>query len=61
MIRRLVFVGIADVSGGGVLLRLHAWAADPLRRREIASDLRAAMLRRLIGDGLLGGKAHGGD
>ncbi len=56
-----VSVEIADVSGGGVRLRLHAWAADPLTRREIASDLRAAMLRRLTGDGLLGEKAHGGD
>lgn len=54
-------VEVADLSGGGVRLRLHAWAADPLKRREIASDLRAAMLRRLIGDGLLGGKADGGD
>lgn len=51
-------VEVADVSGGGVRLRLHAWAADPLRRREIASDLRAAMLRRLMDDGLLGGHAH---
>lgn len=51
-------VEVADVSGGGVRLRLHAWAADPLKRREIASDLRAALLRRLTDDGLLGGKAH---
>jgi small-conductance mechanosensitive channel len=56
-----VSVEVADVSGGGVRLRLHAWAADPLKRREIASDLRAAMLSRLTGDGLLGEKAHGGD
>jgi small-conductance mechanosensitive channel len=55
-------VEVADVSGGGVRLRLHAWAPDPLRRREIASDLRAALLRRLTDDGLLGRKAaHGGD
>jgi small-conductance mechanosensitive channel len=54
-------VEVADISGGGVRLRLHAWAADPLKRREIASDLRAAMLRRLTGDGLIGGEADGGD
>jgi small-conductance mechanosensitive channel len=54
-------VEVADISGGGVRLRLHAWAADPLKRREIASDLRAAMLRRLTGDSLIGGKADGGD
>ena len=55
-------VEVADISGGSVRLRLHAWAADPLRRRELASDLRAALLRRLIGDGLLGEEAaDGGD
>jgi small-conductance mechanosensitive channel len=52
-------VEVADVSGGGVRLRLHAWAADPMKRREIASDLRAALLRRLTDDGLLGGTANG--
>jgi small-conductance mechanosensitive channel len=52
-------VEVADVSGGGVRLRLHAWAADPMKRREIASDLRAALLRRLTDDGLLGGRADG--
>lgn len=50
------FVEVADIGGDGVRLRLHAWAADPLRRPELASDLRAALLRRLIDDGLLGGK-----
>ena len=55
-------VEVADISGGSVRLRLHAWAADPLRRRELASDLRAALLRRLVGDGLLGKEtADGGD
>jgi small-conductance mechanosensitive channel len=55
-------VEVADVSGGAVRLRLHAWAADPLRRRELASDLRAALVRRLTDDGLIGrGEAHGGD
>ena len=54
-------VEVADVGGGGVRLRLHAWAADPLRRRELASDLRAALLSRLTGDGLIGGETGGGD
>jgi small-conductance mechanosensitive channel len=53
-------VEVADISGGGVTLRLHAWAADPMRRREIASDLRAALLRRLADDGLIGGEEAGG-
>ena len=52
-------VEVADIGGDGVRLRLHAWAADPLRRRELASDLRAALLRRLTGDGLLGVKEAG--
>jgi small-conductance mechanosensitive channel len=55
-------VEVAGIAGGSVLLRLHAWAADPLRRRELASDLRAALLRRLLADGLVGGgEVHGGD
>ena len=53
------FVEVADISDGGVRLRLHAWAADPLRRRELASDLRAGLLRRLTADGLIGGKEAG--
>ena len=55
-------VEVADIAAGAVLLRLHAWAADPLRRHELASDLRAALLRRLTADGLIGGgEADGGD
>lgn len=42
-------LGAADVS-----LRLHAWAHDPHERRDVASDLRAAILRRLRDDGVLG-------
>jgi len=53
-------VEVADISAGGVQLRLHAWAADPLRRRELASDLRAALLRRLAGEGLTGAEETGG-
>jgi small-conductance mechanosensitive channel len=55
-------VEIADISGGDARLRLHAWVADPLQRRRIASDLRVAVLERLAADGLIGeGKADGGD
>jgi small-conductance mechanosensitive channel len=55
-------VEVADIADGGVRLRLHAWAADPLRRRDLASELRAALLRRLTTDGLIGeAKADGGD
>jgi small-conductance mechanosensitive channel len=42
-------LGTTDVS-----LRLHAWAHDPHARRDVASDLRAAILRRLRDDGVLG-------
>lgn len=55
-------VEVADIGDAGVRLRLHAWAPDPQRRRELASDVRAALLRRLNEDGLLGaGGAGGGD
>jgi small-conductance mechanosensitive channel len=55
-------VEVADIGSGGVLLRLHAWAPDSLGRRDLASDLRAAVLRRLVGDGLIGGgDIDGGD
>ena len=55
-------VEVADIGSGGVLLRLHAWAPDSLKRRDLASDLRAAVLRRLVGDGLIGGgDGDGGD
>ena len=54
-------VEVADISGGGVRLWLHAWCPDPMRRRELASDLRIALLGRLRGDGLIGEeKADGG-
>jgi small-conductance mechanosensitive channel len=54
-------VEVADIGADGVRLRLYAWAADPLRRRELASDLRAAVLRRLVGDGLVGAGDRDGD
>ena len=54
-------VEVAGIAADGVRLSLHAWAPDPLRRRELASDIRAALLRRLTDDGLIdGGKADGG-
>jgi small-conductance mechanosensitive channel len=54
-------VECAEVGDGGVLLRLHAWAADPVRRRELSSDLRIALIRRLTDDGLIGAGAADGD
>jgi small-conductance mechanosensitive channel len=40
-----------------VTLRADAWAADPLTRRDLASDLRAAIVRRLNNDGIYAGAA----
>jgi len=54
-------VEVADIAADGLRLRLHVWAVDPLRRNELASDLRVALLRRLAADGLIGGgEADGG-
>jgi small-conductance mechanosensitive channel len=44
-----------------VTLRVDAWALDPLERRELAGELRAAILRRLNDDGLLADRADGRD
>jgi small-conductance mechanosensitive channel len=55
-------VEIAGLSESAAHLRIHAWTADPLRQRDLASDLRIASLRRLTGDGLLSaGEVDGGD
>lgn len=48
-------LGSADVS-----LRLTAWAPDPLRRRTLASDLRVALARRLLADGVIPGRGEAG-
>jgi small-conductance mechanosensitive channel len=47
-------VTVEQLGAEGVGLRLHAWAPDPHSRRELASDLRGAVLTRLVGDGVLG-------
>ena len=47
-------VTVEDLGATDVTLRLHAWARDPHARRDVASDLRAAILRRLRDDGVLG-------
>jgi len=47
-------VTVEDLGAADVTLRLHAWARDPHARRDVASDLRAAILRRLRDDGALG-------
>ena len=43
-----------------VTLRVDAWVLDPLERRDTASDLRAAILRRLNDDGIYAGRPDGG-
>ena len=48
-------VTVEQLGAGDVGLRLHAWVTDPLARRTLASDLRAAVLVRLRADGVLGG------
>jgi len=47
-------VDVDDIRGKEVVLRVHAWAQDPIGRRDVASALRIALLRRLIADGVLG-------
>ena len=49
-----VYGTVEELGAADVTLRLHAWAHDPLTRRDLASDLRAAILRRLCDDGVLG-------
>lgn len=46
-------VDVDDICGKEVVLRVHAWAQDPMRRRDLASALRIALLRRLLADGVL--------
>lgn len=47
-------VTVEQLGADGVSLRLHAWAKDAHERRELASDLRAGVLTRLVADGVLG-------
>jgi small-conductance mechanosensitive channel len=54
-------VTIEELGATIVALRLHAWAHDPLKRRELASDLRGAILRRLLDDGVLGAPQEASD
>ena len=53
-------VTVEDLGATEVALRLHAWAHDPHARRDLASDLRAAILRRLRADGVLGAREASG-
>ena len=45
-------VGVEALEPEHVTLRVDAWVVDPLKRRELASQLRAAILRRLNDDGI---------
>ena len=47
-------ITVEDLGATSVTLRLHAWAHDPHARRDVASDLRAAVLRRLCDDHVFG-------
>jgi small-conductance mechanosensitive channel len=53
-------VTVEELGPTHVSLRLHAWALDPHRRRDVASDLRAAILRRLRDDGVIGAREASG-
>ncbi len=53
-------VTVEQLGAEGVSLRLHAWANEPHERRELASDLRAAVLARLVADGVLGRREANG-
>jgi small-conductance mechanosensitive channel len=46
-------VDVEELRADHVTLRINAWASEPLQRRRLASDLRAAVLRRLLEDGLV--------
>lgn len=48
-------VDVEALGAGEVTLRVNAWASEALGRRKLASDLRAAILARLVREGLLGG------
>ncbi|MCX6372399.1 MAG: mechanosensitive ion channel family protein [Actinobacteria bacterium] len=54
-------ITVEELGATTVALRLHAWAHDPLVRRELASDLRAAIVRRLRDDGVLGATREASD
>ncbi len=47
-------VTVEELGASDVGLRLHAWVHDPQARRDVTSDLRAAIVCRLRDDGVLG-------
>ena len=47
-------VDLEDVSASEIRLRVCAWAAEPLGRRQLAGELRTALLARFLTDGILG-------
>jgi small-conductance mechanosensitive channel len=46
-------VEVDDIRGKEIVLRVHAWAREPVGRRDLASALRIALLRRFLADGIL--------
>ncbi len=49
-------VGVEALGADQVTLRVDAWTADAVRRRDLASELRAAILRRMNDDGVYAGR-----
>jgi len=54
-------VDVDDIRGRDVVLRARVWMQDPEQRRELASDLRAAIAARLGAQNAGGGKSGAGD
>lgn len=52
-------VDVVELGASQITLRLNAWSDDPLRRRGLQSDLRAAVARRLNADGIYAGRGDG--
>lgn len=57
---RANLVTVEELGADGASLRLHAWAHNPHERRELASDLRVAVLARLVAEGVLGRREASG-
>ncbi len=49
---------VDDLGADTITVSLNAWARDPYTRRDVASELRGAILQRLRADGVLGSGAE---
>jgi small-conductance mechanosensitive channel len=52
---------VEALAADEVTLRVDAWVIDPLKRRELAGELRAAIVRRLNHDGVYSTRDDGDD